>query len=221
MLSSAVLQIIAMLCMLIDHVGAYLMNDFWLFRVIGRLAMPLFVFGLAEGFIHTSSRKKYFVRIAICALITEVVLYFLQQNVGYTLWHNILLNFVLAFISLICVEKRNALLIFVPIMAGFAEYLKLDYGWAVIVLAIGFYLTLKYTKKRSVLYFAGIATSLLLTNALLVVIGKTLPQMFAVLAFIPLMFYDGKKGHRLPKWFGYAFYPAHLFLILIIRLLFY
>ena len=44
---------------------------------------------------------------------------------------------------------------------------------------------------------------------------------FAIAAIVPLALYDGKKGKRLPKYAGYIFYPAHLAVILVIRLLFY
>ena len=221
MLSSAVLQIIAMICMLIDHVGFYLMDNFLPMRVIGRIAMPLFVFGLAEGFIHTKSRKKYFLRILSTALVTEVVLYFLQQVAGGNGWHNILFNFMLAFIALLCAEKGGLLLYMIPLLALFAECLKLDYGWAVVALAVCFYLILRHCKKGGARYVIFLLLSLLAVNLLLVVVNNTPPQIYAILATIPLALYRGKKGRRLPKYIGYAFYPAHLLLILVIRLLFY
>ena len=58
MLTSAGLQLIALITMLIDHIGAFLMGDDIVMRLIGRIAMPLFCFMLAEGFLHTKSRKK-------------------------------------------------------------------------------------------------------------------------------------------------------------------
>lgn len=188
-------------------------------RLIGRLAMPIFVFGLVEGFIHTSSRTKYFIRLAIFAIITELVLYFLQQHVEQALTHNILFNFLLAFLALMCVEKNKYLLILVPIMAGLAEYLRIDYGWAVIVLAIGFYLTLKFCEKQSKNYTLGILFSLCVTNGLLALVDNNLWQLIAIFAAVPLILYSGKKGRRLPKYVSYSFYPAHLLLILVIKLL--
>ena len=41
-------------------------------------------------------------------------------------------------------------------------------------------------------------------------------QLFAIVAIFPILFYNGKLGKRLPKWFGYVFYPAHLLAIAII-----
>ncbi len=219
MVSSAMLQILAMICMLIDHVGAYLVDNFWLMRVIGRIAMPLFVFGLTEGFIHTKSRKNYFLRILGAALVTEVVLYFLQQVTGSSGWHNILFNFLLAFIALLCAEKSGLLRYMIPLLALLATCCKLDYGWAVVALAVCFYAILKHCQKGSMRYVMLLLISLLAVNLLLAAINNTPLQIYAVLATIPLAFYRGKKGRRLPKYIGYAFYPAHLLLILIIRLL--
>ena len=60
MLSSSALQWIALITMTIDHIGFLLFPKLTILRVIGRIAMPIFVFCLAEGFIHTKSRQKYF-----------------------------------------------------------------------------------------------------------------------------------------------------------------
>jgi len=40
-------------------------------------------------------------------------------------------------------------------------------------------------------------------------------EVWGVLALLPIMLYNGKKGRGNAgfKWFGYAFYPAHLALL--------
>ncbi len=221
MFSSIVLQIIAMACMLIDHVGAYLCGDFWPMRLIGRLAMPIFVFGLAQGFIHTSSRLKYFVRIAITAAVTQVVLYLLDRHAGFMPSYNILLNFMVTFLVLHCAEKGKLLIFLIPVLCGLSEAAHLDYGWVVPVMALGFYLSLRFFKDHKIAYYSGITATLILTNVLMFALRGWPVQLFAIAAIIPLVLYNGKKGKRLPKYAGYIFYPAHLALILIIRLLFY
>lgn len=65
-LSTTALKLIALVSMLLDHIAYFF--DFtgvipvW-FGIAGRLAAPLFLFCLAEGFAHTSSRRRYFLRI--------------------------------------------------------------------------------------------------------------------------------------------------------------
>ena len=221
MFSSIVLQIIAMVCMLIDHVGAYLCGDFWPMRLIGRLAMPIFVFGLAQGFIHSSSRLKYFARIAITAVVTQIVLYFLDRHAGFVPGYNILFNFMVTFLVLLCAEKGKLLIFLIPVLCGLSEAAHLDYGWVVPAMALGFYLTLRFLKDHKIAFCSGLAATLILTNVLMFMLHGWPIQLFAIAAIVPLALYDGKKGKRLPKYAGYIFYPAHLAVILVIRLLFY
>lgn len=71
-----VLKLIAIITMLIDHIGAVLLRSnadlYWPSRTIGRIAFPIFVFMLVEGFHHTSNIRKYLTRLGIFALISEI-----------------------------------------------------------------------------------------------------------------------------------------------------
>ena len=51
------LKLIAMLSMLIDHVGMLLFPGVRVLRIIGRLAFPIFAYMIAEGCAHTRSRR--------------------------------------------------------------------------------------------------------------------------------------------------------------------
>ena len=75
MISSAVLQWIAAVSMVVDHVGLYLFLDTTAYepmRIIGRIAFPLYVFMLTEGFRHTKNKEKYFWRMLIFAFIAQL-----------------------------------------------------------------------------------------------------------------------------------------------------
>lgn len=82
-LSSFILKIVALLTMTFDHVGLMLgmlyptntsiLQVAEVFRIIGRLALPLFVFMIVEGVIHTKDFKKYILRLGIMAGIIMFV----------------------------------------------------------------------------------------------------------------------------------------------------
>ena len=64
-LDGTMLKIIAMISMVIDHVGDMFFPELLWLRMIGRLAMPVFAFCITEGYIHTRNRKKYLLRMGI------------------------------------------------------------------------------------------------------------------------------------------------------------
>lgn len=91
-LDGFVLKVIAMILMTIDHIGLFMYakdpsNPTWtVFRIIGRLAFPLYAFFLAEGMRYTHSKEKYILRIgAVYGVITlaETILVY-GFNGGYT-----------------------------------------------------------------------------------------------------------------------------------------
>lgn len=71
-LDGTALKIIAMISMVFDHVGDLFFPDLMWPRMIGRLAMPLFSFSIAEGYLHTGDKIKYLCRLGIFALISEI-----------------------------------------------------------------------------------------------------------------------------------------------------
>ena len=105
MLSSSALQWIALITMTIDHIGFLLFPKLTILRVIGRIAMPIFVFCLAEGFIHTKSRQKYFMRLGILAVISELVFILERYYTGFDLPLNVVMTLALSFIAMLCAEK--------------------------------------------------------------------------------------------------------------------
>ena len=66
-LDGTTLKLIAMISMVFDHVGDMFFPDAVWPRMIGRLAMPVFSFCIAEGYTHTKDKKKYLCRIGVFA----------------------------------------------------------------------------------------------------------------------------------------------------------
>lgn len=218
MFTSAVLQWIAVITMLIDHIGCYLLGNFEPFRMIGRLAMPLFIFMLAEGFEKTSSRPRYFARIFVTALIAEIPVYLLHISVMTDYYHNILFTMLLSFLALYATEKGKFWFVAVPLVALAASAFNCEYGAFGVMLAVGFYLVNKYSPKQIFVRFTALLAVLLVTMIPLASYENWPIQLWSICAVIPLALYNGKKGQRLPRYFLYAFYPAHLFAIWLLTL---
>lgn len=77
--NSNILKIFAIIVMLIDHMGSYFVskiapNPYYIMRSIGRLAMPIFLYFIVQGFFYTSNLKKYIFRVFCLATVTQVIL---------------------------------------------------------------------------------------------------------------------------------------------------
>ena len=75
-LSDFALKYFAMVCMILDHIHYFFSFTGKIplfFSWIGRLAAPLFLFCIVEGFLHTHDRKKYFLRIYAIAIFMGLV----------------------------------------------------------------------------------------------------------------------------------------------------
>lgn len=72
-MSSFVLKMIAVFSMCFDHFG-YLFSagNFSFCNLIGRLAFPIFAFQISEGYTHTHDLKKYFWRLFLFAIISQI-----------------------------------------------------------------------------------------------------------------------------------------------------
>lgn len=112
------LKIIAIVTMLIDHVGYYFQesmpnNIYIILRIIGRIAMPLFAFLLVQGFFHTKNIKKYIWRMFSVAVITQIAIFIVSlfDKDPYTLsintQLNILFSYALSLVTLWLIHEKN------------------------------------------------------------------------------------------------------------------
>ncbi len=245
-MSTFVLKLIAIITMLIDHVtSVFVPPDTWFYiagRLIGRLAFPIFAFLLVEGFFHTSNIKKYLTRLGIFALISEipfdlafynsmygraggniridlpnmfkdgqvfdtVIRRFMgHQNIFFTLFLGLSAIWVMSMVerkykgNMLKVNLLNA-----AVTIGFcfaAALLNTDYEVIGILFIVAFYL------------FRG--SKLLLFISMIILSGNII-QGVCALSIVPIAFYNGQKGKSI-KYFFYAFYPVHLFLLYLLLL---
>lgn len=109
-LSSAALHILAMGCMLCDHLGVFFPRSVWL-PCVGRLAFPIFAFLAAEGARRTHDRRRYMKRLLLLALLSEIPFNLqYERSVFYPFHQNVIWTFLIALLVICLIEraKRSA-----------------------------------------------------------------------------------------------------------------
>jgi len=204
------LKIIAIASMLVDHIGAILFPQYLGLRIVGRIAFPIFAYTLVEGFMHTHDVRKYMLRLGALALISEIpfdlafsgsVCSFGRQNVFFTLFLGVLMLYLLlksqtAFGGFFCVLAILLL----------SEFLNTDYSSMGLLMIYWFY----QFRDNKIMKLLGVA----FINLFLM--GNI--QAYAVLALIPIAMHSGQQGPKC-KTFFYGFYPVHLMVLVLIRLI--
>jgi len=96
-MTSFTIKIIAALTMFIDHMGLILFPQYRIFRIIGRLAFPLYAYCIAEGFRYTRNRRRYFLRVFTLGLLCQIVYTIVERD----LYIGILLTFSMSIIIMV------------------------------------------------------------------------------------------------------------------------
>ena len=224
-LSGTALKRIACLSMLLDHMGAALLENgvfrqgvpdtaqgealAWLdivLRMVGRLAFPIYCFLLVEGLLHTHDFKKYVLRMLGFALISELPfdwaffsgIWWGHQNVYFTL-----LLGLLAMKALDTYQTPKGM----PALKGIlgaaacfiaAAVIRCDYDVLGITLIVALYLARGSHKGQCI---TGAVFSLF--------------EPVAPLAFLLVWYYKGERGRcsRAEQLAFYWFYPVHILIL--------
>lgn len=222
-LDTGFLKLIAIISMAIDHVGKIFFPDNILMAIIGRIAFPLFGYCLVVGCLYTSNYKKYILRLLVFAVISQPFYNmafhpsweeFLQEFFSVNIFFTLIAG-VLAVNALMEIKKHwwmLALALAMEVLIG------LDYGLYGIILMLIFYLCRNRSWLSALLALAWIiwcggAGDFLQLGP--VSLGL---QFFAILA-LPLIYIHSNVKPKINKYFFYAFYPAHLLLIFIVRII--
>lgn len=207
-LNGNMLKWIAIITMVIDHVGAILFPQYEIFRYIGRIAFPLFAFLLVEGYVHTSNVKKYILRLLVFALISEIPFDIAMYSQPFYWGHqNIFWTLMLGLMVLYLVDRLpNRLLGFIAGVALMvvAQVVNTDYAAGGVILIFVLY----YFREKQWLKYV--------LMAILFLLGFGSTQLFGLIAVLPMMLYNGQRGKYSMKYFFYVFYPAHLIVIQLI-----
>lgn len=230
-LSGNALKILAAVCMVVDHVGLMFFPAVTAFRIIGRLAFPIFAFFISEGARYTKNKLRYFLTMFLLGFICQVVYFFFDNG---SLYMCILITFSLSVAMIYALNWFKKCLF----SADVSPLMKLLSGAVFVGSIIGVYilnrvLTIDYgflgcmaPVFASLFDMRGIEVSdsikrldrievriLMLGVGLLLLSLNKGYQIYSLLALIPLLLYSGERGKFKMKYFFYIFYPLHLVLL--------
>ena len=216
-MSIFVIKIIACVAMFLDHIKYAIpeMNGF-ITTYFGRLSFPLFAFLITEGYTHTKDLKKYYKRLLIFAILSQLPFMLFRTLVGEYLMLNILFTLLLGLISITIFDKVKKKLISIPlilVIIYIGHLFKVDYDWYGVAIVFELYLFRKY-KLLNMLVFSFLTGIHYYIRGLFDVIYTyvLLSYGFTILSIVLIYLYNGKLGRK-TKYFFYWFYPIHMIII--------
>lgn len=211
-----ILKAIALITMIIDHYGAIFQNDILTYRIIGRLAFPIYCFLLVEGYFHTSDVKKYAKRLFLFAIISEIPfdlaffnkIGFAHQNIFFTLFLGLLTIYFLDNKE----GKYNINNIAVILASCISAIIfNVDYNANGIIYILLFYYTRRFEKLKR---FKFIGIGMLAVN-----FKSIWVQQFSLLSLLIIFYYNGELGikSKIMQIMFYAAYPFHLLVFFLLK----
>ena len=227
-LSSNALKLIALITMIIDHIGAAVLEMgviegynigalnisyetaiFWwnvdsVLRAIGRIAFPIYCFLITEGYVHTRNPRKYALRLGAFALISEIPFDLAFSHSWWSMeYQNVFFTLLLGLLAIMAIDEceKQAKSRWVGLAAAFC-FVMLGDVLRTDYGAFGvFFIVVLYVFRNC----GWIRTVI---GCLLIAWETTGP-----LAFIPIQMYNGERGRLRLKYLFYAFYPVHLVIL--------
>lgn len=246
------LKLLALVCMFCDHLSKVVLStgvlvpmvgvqaDLWIrtmLTVVGRVALPIFAWFTAEGCRKTTNSRKYLLRLAVFAVISEVPFQlcfyagFIQALTPGC--HNVIFTMLFGAAGILVgqylKEKKvpAVMAAFVPavLAVSLGWVLKTDYNaWGVALIIMLYYL--REDKERLIFLACWITVFQLIWHGwngqVLVWLSnesdyKLLLQWLGGLFSVGfLATYNGEQGRRC-KWLFYVFYPVHLLILYLVR----
>lgn len=229
-INSNILKIIAIITMLIDHIGAFLYPNIIILRVIGRISFPIFSFCIAEGLYYTKSISKYCLRLTMFAIISQIP-YVVLIGAFYKL--NILFTFLVSIYLIVLLKnylaKNKTIENYISLAVFFLSMIIVlvceplgifDYGIFGVLITISFYFFREKLVFKNIVFVTLIIFMVVENIILLGFSFGTIIQLVSILDVILFIFYNGQRGNVKLKYFFYIFYPVHLALLIIIKILF-
>ena len=231
-LNSNHLKLIAIIAMTIDHLTWLLYPGFqttWyvvLLHIIGRLTAPIMWFFIVEGYNHTHNLKKYITRLFIFALISHFAYCFAFGisfipnsifNATSVLWS---LAWSVVLLSILDNEKINKYLKILSFILIFLITFPSDWSCIAVFSII---LMNKYKDNFTKKMIAMMVGTLMYSIVYFTCIDKFygILQLSTCISIPVLYFYNNERGKLKLKYLFYIYYPLHLVVIGILKLIIY
>jgi len=202
--------------MAIDHSGAIFFPQMVWLRVIGRLTFPIFAWMIAMGYVYTKNVYLYAFRLFLVWIVSQIPYFFLFESL------NIMPTLLAGLLCIYVYDRVKNKMISVPIIllaVYAAQFFAFDYGAYGVLMIFSFYLFKNHFELSALvqvlLVSAYTGYVYVLYHSLSI---YTFIQIFSLFALPLIYWYNGKQGLK-AKYLFYAFYPLHLLVLLIIKLL--
>ncbi|MHA0856672.1 TraX family protein [Paenibacillus sp. CMAA1364] len=202
------MQWIAILTMLIDHIGYVFFPDQPLWRIVGRISFPIYAYALVQGHLHTSNKFKYITRLLGIAVVSQIPYQLALNphgmNIVWTLW--------IAVIVLNMFDKVTSKMLasgIILCVCMIMEVIPFDYGSYGLLLVLIF----RYATNHTLVIAHMLLNMVyLLSNQWILQTLSVVPTL--IIVYGPIL-WERLESARISKWLWRSFYPLHLCVIAI------
>lgn len=234
-LNSNHLKIIAIIAMTIDHIADLLYpgmpNNIVsnILHIIGRLTAPIMFFFICEGFHYTKNLKKYLTRLFVFSIISHFAYCFAfginyipfssgnifnQTSIMWTLFWSVVALYIVYGNTKLKEWQKWLLIILLNIITFSSDWSSIG---LMIILSMYEHKGNLNKQMTNMMFWTLIYSlvSFIFVNKVYGII-----QLFVIIVYPLLKMYNGTTGNnKFMKWFFYIYYPLHLVIIGILRII--
>jgi hypothetical protein len=229
------LKIVALVFMIIDHLGVAMFPGVTEMRILGRIAMPIYAWCLVVGCEYTHDIYRYALRLLALAVISQPINMVALSNT----WGKLNILFLLCLGVLVIAgirEKKYLSQFWAPLLAyALLCVVNMDYGWKGLTFILMLYAARNsrggvaavliafslfwggYTSQVTAI--AGVELSFLEWPGIGVIVTPLFRLQALMWLALPFIVFPSHMKLKMPKWLGYGVYPLHLLVIILLLLL--
>ncbi|GGF91904.1 TraX family protein [Paenibacillus aceti] len=200
------MQWIAVITMLLDHIGVAFFSGEVMWRIIGRIAFPIYAYALVQGYRHTSSYSRYVFRLTLIAVVSQLPYQAALGRSGL----NVVVTLLAAVLAMRLLDGMRPGILSALLIGGFSllvDFFPLDYGAYGLLLVLIF----RYAQHYQLLFMHLLLNLIyLLAYGWVVQMASMIPTLFIV--FGPAL-WRRLELIRMPRWLWRSYYPLHLLVL--------